>query len=78
MKALPAEVAVATAVRCFDEVFGRPIVTQIRPAEKFYVAEDYHQEYFRNNPKQPYCAYVVAPKLTKFREKFAARMRQGG
>lgn len=55
---------------------GRPIVTELRPATMFYIAEDYHQEYFRNNPQQPYCAFVVSPKVKKFREKFAARLRQ--
>jgi peptide-methionine (S)-S-oxide reductase len=55
--------------------FGGPIVTQVRPAETFYVAEDYHQEYFRNNPQQPYCAVVVSPKVRKFREKFTAKLR---
>ena len=62
-----------------DQVFGAPIVTDLRPAETFYKAEDYHQEYFRNNPQQPYCAYVVAPKVRKFRQKFAEKMasRQG-
>ena len=58
-------------------MFDRPIVTEVRPAETFYVAEDYHQEYFRNNPEQPYCSFVVAPKLRKFREKFTARLRKG-
>jgi peptide-methionine (S)-S-oxide reductase len=55
--------------------FGSPIVTELRPADKFYVAEDYHQEYFRNNPRQPYCTFVVSPKVRKFREKFAAKLR---
>lgn len=54
---------------------SRPIVTELRPAATFYIAEDYHQEYFRNNPQQPYCAFVVSPKVKKFREKFAARLR---
>ena len=54
----------------------RPIVTEVRPATTFYVAEDYHQEYFRNNPQQPYCSFVVSPKVKKFREKFAARLRR--
>jgi peptide-methionine (S)-S-oxide reductase len=54
-----------------DHVFSGPIVTQVRPAEVFYPAEDYHQNYFRNNPKQTYCTYIVAPKLQKFREKLA-------
>ena len=59
-----------------ENVFGRPIVTEVRPASTFYIAEDYHQEYFRNNPKQPYCAFVVSPKVQKFREKFARKMRK--
>jgi peptide-methionine (S)-S-oxide reductase len=54
-----------------ERIWSHPIVTQIRPAEPFYRAEDYHQNYFRNNPRQTYCAYVVAPKLRKFREKLA-------
>ena len=64
-------------VRALDAegVFGRPIVTEIHPASAFYRAEEYHQQYFRNNPSQPYCAYVVAPKVAKFRRKFAAKAR---
>ncbi len=58
-----------------EGVFGRTIVTEIRPASTFYRAEDYHQDYFRNNPSQPYCAYVVAPKVAKFRQKFSAKVR---
>src|SRR5215471_5891959 len=49
-----------------EDYFSRPIVTQLCAAETFYVAEDYHQEYFRNNPSQPYCAFVVSPKVRKF------------
>ena len=56
-------------------IFPEPIVTAIEPAGVFYKAEEYHQEYFRNHPRQPYCAFVVAPKVKKFREKFAARLR---
>lgn len=51
------------------------IVTEVVPATTFYVAEDYHQEYFVNNGGQPYCQYVVAPKVAKFRKKFAARVK---
>jgi peptide-methionine (S)-S-oxide reductase len=58
-----------------EGAFGRPIVTELRPAGTFYIAEDYHQEYFRNNPNQPYCSFVVSPKVRKFREKFAAKRR---
>jgi peptide-methionine (S)-S-oxide reductase len=54
---------------------GPSIVTEVRPAETFWPAEDYHQEYFANNPNQPYCSYVVAPKVAKFRSKFAAKLR---
>jgi peptide-methionine (S)-S-oxide reductase len=60
-----------------EGIWPAPIVTELRPAETFYHAEDYHREYFQNNPQQPYCAYVVAPKVRKFREKFAARLRRG-
>jgi peptide-methionine (S)-S-oxide reductase len=56
---------------------GPGIVTEVRPASTFYIAEDYHQEYFQNNPNQPYCAYVVAPKVAKFRQKFAEKLRSG-
>ena len=59
-----------------EGIWRTPIVTEVRPAATFYKAEDYHQEYFRNNPQQPYCALVVAPKLQKFREKFAAKARR--
>ncbi len=56
-------------------VWPDPIVTEVRPAGAFYKAEEYHRDYFRNNPEQPYCAYVVAPKVRKFREKFGNRKR---
>jgi peptide-methionine (S)-S-oxide reductase len=50
-------------------------VTTIEPAGKFFVAEDYHQEYYVNNSQQPYCQFVVSPKLKKFQQKFAERIR---
>ncbi len=52
-----------------------PIVTKVEPAAKFYVAEDYHQEYYANNSDQPYCQFVVAPKVKKFHQKFAQRVK---
>lgn len=66
------------AIRRLDEarVWSRPIVTEVAPVPVFHVAEDYHQEYFENNPRQPYCQFVVAPKVAKFRQKFAARVKQ--
>jgi peptide-methionine (S)-S-oxide reductase len=58
-----------------DRVYDNPIVTEVVPAGPFYVAEDYHQEYFARNPSQGYCAYVVGPKVAKFRKQFAARLK---
>jgi peptide-methionine (S)-S-oxide reductase len=52
-----------------------PIVTTVEPATKFFVAEDYHQEYYENNSSQPYCQFVVAPKVKKFQQKFAERIK---
>ena len=60
------------AARIWDD----PIVTEVRPATTFYRAEDYHQEYFLNNPQQSYCTFVVAPKVRKFRQKFAHKLRR--
>src|SRR5262249_61569251 len=60
-----------------SKAFPNPIVTEVQPASTFYRAEDYHQEYFTNNPRQPYCAYVVAPKVDKFRHKFARKGKPG-
>lgn len=59
-----------------EKAFGGPIVTELAPAQTFYVAEDYHQEYFDNNSQQPYCQFVVAPKMAKFRKQFAAKSRK--
>lgn len=66
------------AIRRLGEarVFPRPIVTEVTAAPKFFQAENYHQEYFTNNPRQPYCQFVVAPKVAKFRQKFAARLKE--
>jgi peptide-methionine (S)-S-oxide reductase len=59
-----------------QKVFDAPIVTQLQPAETFYPAENYHQEYFQRNSSQPYCQFVVAPKLAKFRRKFLDRVKR--
>lgn len=64
-----------TAVRLINElnearIWDNPIVTEVNPIDAFYVAEDYHQNYFVNNPGQGYCRVVVAPKVSKFRQKF--------
>jgi len=55
--------------------YADPIVTQVEPLEAFYVAEDYHQEYFANHPGQPYCRAVVGPKVAKFQKHFAAVLK---
>ncbi|MEY3283063.1 MAG: hypothetical protein RIR86_1076 [Acidobacteriota bacterium] len=52
-------------------VWNSPIVTEVAPLTTFFPAEDYHQNYFRNNPFQPYCLMVVRPKVAKYREQFA-------
>jgi peptide-methionine (S)-S-oxide reductase len=59
-----------------EKVFPSPIVTQVVPSGPFYVAEDYHQEYFARNPFQPYCTYIVSPKLAKFRKHFADKVKK--
>lgn len=58
------------------KAYPRPIVTEVSPSEKFYIAEPYHQNYFANNPEQGYCAYVVAPKLDKFKKVFKDKLRE--
>jgi peptide-methionine (S)-S-oxide reductase len=56
-------------------VWDAPIVTELAAAPAYYKAEDYHQNYYRNNPLQGYCAFVVEPKVAKFRNTFANRIR---
>ena len=58
-----------------EKIWPNPIVTEIAPLDVFYEAEAYHQEYFRRNPYQGYCQMVVAPKVAKFRQKFANRLK---
>jgi peptide-methionine (S)-S-oxide reductase len=58
------------------KLFSAPIVTQVAPASTFYIAENYHQEYYVRNQYQPYCQYVVAPKVAKFRKHFLDRLKQ--
>jgi peptide-methionine (S)-S-oxide reductase len=58
------------------KIWDDPIVTEVTPFEKFYIAEDYHQEYFKKNPFQGYCRVVIAPKVTKFRKQFVDRLKK--
>ena len=64
-------IATLNATKAFPE----SIVTRVEPAAKFYPAEDYHQLYYDNNAIQPYCQFVIAPKLRKFEKKFGEKMR---
>lgn len=57
------------------DLWGKPIVTELAPFETFYPAEDYHQEYYRQNGAQPYCQVVIKPKLAKFRLAFASKIK---
>lgn len=57
------------------KLFAGPLVTQVVPASPFYVAEDYHQEYFARNPSQPYCTYLINPKVAKFRQQFTEKLK---
>ena len=69
-----AEEVIAVLTR--DKTYPQPIVTEVVPAGPFYIAEDYHQEYFVKNPFQPYCMFVVNPKVAKFRKHFAKKMKR--
>jgi peptide-methionine (S)-S-oxide reductase len=61
-----------------DRVFPSPIVTELAELRDFVPAEEYHQGYFRRNPRQPYCAAVIAPKVAKLRQKLAGRLKPEG
>jgi peptide-methionine (S)-S-oxide reductase len=70
----------AEALRIIKELtdegaFRNPIVTEVAPLTAFYPAEDYHREYYRRNPAQPYCQAVIAPKLAKFRSHWKAKLK---
>jgi peptide-methionine (S)-S-oxide reductase len=59
-----------------NRVFDDPIVTEVSILDAYYPGEDYHQDYYRQNPGQGYCQVVVAPKLAKFRARYAARLKK--
>jgi peptide-methionine (S)-S-oxide reductase len=61
-----------------ESAFDAPIVTEVVPFERFWKAEDSHQDFFAENPAQPYCRAVVAPKVAKFERRFAERLRNEG
>jgi peptide-methionine (S)-S-oxide reductase len=57
-------------------IWDHPIVTEVTPFDKFYLAEDYHQEYFAHNSFQSYCRAVIAPKVSKFRKQYVDRLKK--
>jgi len=59
-----------------EDVFDNYIVTEVVPSTDFYEAEDYHKNYFENNPDNPYCRYVILPKINKFKKFFKDRLKQ--
>ena len=59
-----------------QQIWGKPIVTELNAFDKFYMAEDYHQEYYAKNSSQPYCQAVVAPKVAKFRKHFLEMLKK--
>ncbi len=58
-----------------EKIWNNPIVTEVSPFKSFFKAEAYHQKYFENNPNQGYCRVVIAPKVAKFRQKYAAQLK---
>jgi peptide-methionine (S)-S-oxide reductase len=68
---------IAERVKSISDASGnwkKPIITEITAFDKFYPAEDYHQNYFKNNPNQGYCRYVIAPKVQKFEKVFKLKL----
>ncbi|WP_447637517.1 peptide-methionine (S)-S-oxide reductase MsrA [Flavobacterium microcysteis] len=59
-----------------ENTFGKPVVTKVSPAGKFYVAENYHQNYYARNKEKSYCSYVITPKVEKVRKQFAGKLKK--
>ena len=72
------EATARQVIAAMAQVWDAPIVTELSPATTYYPAEDYHQDFFRKNPYQSYCAFVVAPKVGHFRQTFADRLKDNG
>ncbi len=70
--------AVEQAIKVLDaeKIWPQPVVTEVAPFDKFFIAESPHQDYYRNNKNQGYCQVVINPKLEKFRKKFAASLKE--
>ena len=61
-----------------SSAFGEPVVTEVKPLGDFYEAEDYHRKYFANNSYQPYCQFIISPKLQKLQKRFADLLKSHG
>ena len=55
-------------IKKIQKYFDKPIVTELKKLDKFYPAEDYHKDYYKNNPLQPYCMFVIRPKINKIKK----------
>jgi peptide-methionine (S)-S-oxide reductase len=73
-----AQAAEAIAKLNTSRTHADPVVTTLEPAGEFFLAEDYHQQYYDNNSYQPYCQFVISPKLKKLEHKFADRLKPAG
>ncbi len=71
------KIAVET-IKAFNEakIWKNPIVTEVVPFKKFYRAEEYHQKYYKRNPNQGYCKFVIEPKVAKFRQKYLDKLKK--
>ena len=71
---LTAEEVIAEATE--NDLWDDPIVTEMKPLDVFYEAEDYHQRYFEKNPLQPYCLAIIRPKVAKFRKQYLSKLKK--
>ena len=71
------KIASEAVIKEAQVAWDNPIVTEVSAFDKFYKAEDYHQNYYKNNPNQGYCSFIIAPKVKKFREKFQNNLKSG-
>lgn len=69
------KLAAESAKLAAQSIWDDPIVTEISPLPEFFLAEDYHQDYYRNNPNQGYCAFIINPKMSKFRKDWKAFLK---
>lgn len=70
------KIVAETVKQSMKAIWDDPIVTEITAFEKFYKAEQYHQNYYKDNPNQPYCSIVIAPKVKKFRQQYQEKLKQ--